>query len=159
VAWGSDAFGGLIHARTREVAPRAPWSGRLGGTLGTSGPEKALNAETGRGLGDGGFVLQARYRDSGDYRSPEGEVANSAFRDGGVRARLHHELGPGRLRATWQTDLGRDIGKPAADSNVTRAFYPEEDSHRLTVEYEPADRPTTRSMGRGRRASRTSQQP
>ncbi|HSD26970.1 MAG TPA: TonB-dependent receptor plug domain-containing protein, partial [Vicinamibacteria bacterium] len=135
VAWGSDAFGGLIHARTREVAPRAPWSGRVDGTLGTSGPEKALHAETGRGLGDGGFVLQARYRDSGDYHSPEGEVANSGFRDGGVRARLHHELGPGRLRATWQTDFGRDIGKPAADSNVTRAFYPDEDSHRLTVEY------------------------
>ena len=135
VAWGSDAFGGLIHARTREMAPRAPWSGRLDGTLGTSGPEKALSAEVGRGVGDGGFVLQARYRDSGDYRSPEGEVADSAFRDGGVRGRLHQEIGPGRLRATWQTDLGRDTGKPAADSNLTRAFYPEEDSHRLTVDY------------------------
>jgi iron complex outermembrane receptor protein len=135
VAWGSDAFGGLIHARTREVAPGAPWAGRLDGTLGTSGAERALSAEMGRGLRQGGFVLQARYRGSEDYRSPAGEVANSAFRDGGVRARLHHEVGPGRLGASWQTDLGRDIGKPSADSNVTRAFYPEEDSHRLTVEY------------------------
>ncbi len=135
VAWGSDAFGGLIHARTREVAPRAPWSGRVDGTLGTNGPERALSAETGRGLGDGGFLVQARYRDSGDYHSPEGEVANSAYRDGGVRARVDHEVGPGRLGVSWQSDLGRDIGKPAADSNVTRAFYPEEDSHRLTGEY------------------------
>jgi outer membrane receptor protein involved in Fe transport len=110
VAWGSDAFGGLIHARTRDVAPGTPWAGRLDGTLGTSGPQTAVSAEVGRGLRDGGFVLQGRYRDSGDYRSPEGEVANSAFRDGGVRARLHHEIGPGRLAVSWQTDLGRDIG-------------------------------------------------
>jgi outer membrane receptor protein involved in Fe transport len=135
VAWGSDAFGGLIHARTKEVAPQAPWSGRVEGTLGTSGPEKALRAEAGGGLGDGGFALQGRYRDSGDYRSPEGQVANSAYRDAGVRARLDHELGPGRLHASWQSDFGRDIGKPAVDSNVTRAFYPEENSHRVTVGY------------------------
>lgn len=135
VAWGSDAFGGLVHARTRDVAPGTPWAGRLDGTLGTGGPETAVSAEAGRGLRDGGFVLQARYRDSGDYGSPGGEVDNSAFRDGGVRARLHHEVGPGRLSASWQSDLGRDIGKPAADSDVTRAFYPEEDSHRLTVGY------------------------
>ncbi len=135
VAWGSDAFGGLIHARTKEVAPRAPWFARVDGTVGTSGPEKALSAETGRGLGDGAFLVQARYRDSGDFSSPRGEVPNSAYRDGGVRARIDHEVGPGRLGASWQSDLGRDIGKPAADSNVTRAFYPEEDSHRLTVEY------------------------
>jgi outer membrane receptor protein involved in Fe transport len=135
VAWGSDAFGGLIHARTRDVAPSTPWGGGVEGTLGTSGPEKALSAEISRGLADGGFVLHTHFRDSGDYRSPEGEVVNSAFRDGGVRARLHQELGPGRLAASWQSDLGRDIGKPSADSDVTRAFYPEEDSHRLTVDY------------------------
>ena len=135
VAWGSDAFGGVIHARTRDVAPGSPWAGRLEGSLGSGGPDRALSGEVGRGLADGGLVVQGRYRDFGDYGSPEGEVVDSAFRDGGVRARLHHELGPGRLGVAWQSDFGREIGKPAADAELVGSCYPLEDSNRLTLDY------------------------
>ncbi len=135
VAWGSDAFGGVIHARTREVAPRSSWTGRASGTLGSSGPDRSVSGELGRGLADGGLVVQARYRDFDDYRGPEREVVDSGFRDAGVRARLHHELGPGRLGVSWQSDFGCDVGKPAADSDLVRSYYPSEDSNRLTLDY------------------------
>jgi outer membrane receptor protein involved in Fe transport len=90
----------------------------------------------GRGLGDGGFLVQGRYRDFDDYASPAETVPGSGFRDGGFRVQGHHEVGPGRLRAGWQSDFGRDIGKPSSEWELARTIYPVEDSHRLTLGYD-----------------------
>jgi iron complex outermembrane receptor protein len=136
VAWGADAFGGVIHARTRKAPLGGPWSGRLDASLGAGAPQRALLAEVGRGLGDGGVLVQGRYRDFDDYESPAGEVPGSGFRDGGFRVQGHHEAGPGRLRVGWQSDFGRDIGKPSSEWDLARTTYPVENSHRLTLGYD-----------------------
>ena len=136
VAWGADAFGGVIHARTRKAPLGGPWSGRLDASLGAGAPQRAVLAEVGRGLGDGGVLVQGRYRDFDDYESPAGEVPGSGFRDGGFRVQGHHEAGPGRLRVGWQSDFGRDIGKPSSEWDLARTTYPIENSHRLTLGYD-----------------------
>jgi len=136
VAWGSDAFGGVIHARTRKAPLGGPWAGRVDAALGAGAPQRAVLAEVSRGLGDGGILVQGRYRDFDDYESPAGEVPGSGFRDGGFRVQGHHEVGPGRFRAGWQSDWGRDIGKPSSEWDLARTNYPVESSHRLTLGFD-----------------------
>jgi len=137
VTYGSDAFGGIIHARTRQASPNDPLGARLRTTLGAGKPEGALGGEVSKGWADGGAILQGRLRRFEDYDSPEGSVAFSGARDGGARGQLNHEWGPGRLHLGWQSDLGRDVGKPALDSHEVESSYPREDSHRLTLGYDP----------------------
>ena len=136
VAWGADAFGGVIHARTRKAPLGGPWTARVDASAGAGLPRRAVLMEVGRGLGDGGVLVQGRYREADDYRSPAGTVPGSGGRDSGIRAQAHHEVGPGRLGVGWQSDFGRDIGKPSAEWEIARTVYPEEDSHRLTLSYE-----------------------
>jgi outer membrane receptor protein involved in Fe transport len=122
VAYGSDAFGGVIHARTRRAEP--------GGL-----PEKSVGLELSKGLSQGGLLFQARHRDFDDWRSAEGEVFNSAAEDSGFLGRFDHEVGRGRLLLGWQSDLGRDIGRPRNNSRDLRVENPREDSHRFTASY------------------------
>jgi outer membrane receptor protein involved in Fe transport len=136
VAWGADAFGGVIHARTRKAPHGGGWAGRVDASLGAGAPRRAVLAEVARGLGDGGLLLQGRHRDGDDYRSPVGTVPGSSFRDSGFRVQAHQEVGPGRLAAGWQSDFGRDTGKPSAEWALARTVYPTEDSHRLTLGYD-----------------------
>jgi hemoglobin/transferrin/lactoferrin receptor protein len=136
VAYGSDAFGGVIHARTRRVDPTAPLGFRFQGTLGAGVPELRGGFELSKGLGKGGVLLQAHARRFDDYRSPEGEVFNSGAKDQGFLARFEYALGPGVLTTGWQGDFGRDIERPRNNSKVTRFYYPTEDSHRFTAAYD-----------------------
>ncbi|MFZ5788651.1 MAG: TonB-dependent receptor [Acidobacteriota bacterium] len=138
VAYGSDAFGGVIRARTRIPSASDPITLRytLIGAAGTG--EEGGAVEVGAPLLGGGFIAGIGYRSFDDYDSPEGEVFNSAAEFRSMRLGYQHVLGSGNLRLLWRTDLGRDIGKPAIDSNVTQASYPEENSHRFTLHF---DRP------------------
>jgi hemoglobin/transferrin/lactoferrin receptor protein len=136
VAYGSDALGGVIHARTRRVDPTAPFGFRFIGAAGAGTPEVRGGVELSKGLGKGGVLLQAHARAFDDYRSPEGEVLNSGARDQGFLARFEYALGRGVLTTGWQSDFGRDIERPRNNSNVTRFYYPTEDSHRLTGSYD-----------------------
>lgn len=136
VAYGSDAFGGVIRARTHIPAPGEPFSLRYAMTGVDNASGRNVNVEAGTPLAGGGLMLGATYRKAGDYASPEGDVFNSGFESRGFRAGYQHELAGGILRALWRSDFGRDIGKPGTDSRVTRAFYPEENSHRLSLSFE-----------------------
>ncbi len=136
VAYGSDAFGGVIHARTRQAAPGAPLEGRLEAAAGAGVPERALAGQLSRGFEQGGVIAQARWRRADDYRTPEGDAFNSGFEDWGARLRVDHEVGPGRLGAIVQVDRGRDTGKPGLDALTQPTTYPREDSARYTVVYE-----------------------
>jgi outer membrane receptor for ferrienterochelin and colicin len=49
VAYGSDAFGGVIAIRTRRVAEAAPWQGQISGLLGAGVPEQRGSALVARG--------------------------------------------------------------------------------------------------------------
>ncbi len=136
VAYGSDAFGGIIHARTRRVDPSAPLGFRFAGAFGAGIPEARGAVEVSKGLGNGGLLVQAHTRRFDDYRSPGGEVFNSGAEDHGVLARLDYTVGRGVMSAGWQSDFGRNVERPRNNSRVTRFFYPTEDSHRFTASYD-----------------------
>jgi outer membrane receptor protein involved in Fe transport len=136
VGYGSDAFGGVIHARTRHPEPGKPTTVRFRGSLGAGLPEKSAGIEFLRGFDEGGVVLQARYRDFNEYRSPEGTVVNSQASDKGFLGRVGHELGEGMINVGWQTDFGRLTGRPDTRADTRLISYPSEDSHRLTVSYD-----------------------
>ncbi|MGH9335170.1 MAG: TonB-dependent receptor plug domain-containing protein, partial [Vicinamibacteria bacterium] len=136
VAYGSDAFGGVIHARTRRPVPGSPWGLRFLGTLGAGEPQKRVGAEVSKGFSEGGVLFQGHYRDFDDYRSPGGEVFNSGATDQGFLARAEQVFGGGLFSVGWQSDYGRDIDRPRTNSRSTRFYYPLEDSHRFTASYD-----------------------
>jgi outer membrane receptor protein involved in Fe transport len=140
VAYGSDAFGGVIYARTRRAEPGSPLRMRAIATLGAGIPERRVGMEFSKGLAQGGVLFQAHYRDIDDYRSPEGDVFNSGASDRGFLARAESALAGGTMTVGWQSDFGRDVERPRNNSRTVRFFYPTEDSHRLTLGYSLRDR-------------------
>ena len=136
VAYGSDAFGGVISVRTRRVVPGSPLSFQFSGTVGAGIPEKRAAIELSKGLPQGGVIFAAHMRDAGDWSSPEGGVFNSGYSDGGFLFRVQQKAGEGELSAGWQSDFGRDIERPRNNSRTVRFSYPEENSHRFTAGYE-----------------------
>ncbi|MBA3269242.1 MAG: TonB-dependent receptor plug domain-containing protein, partial [Acidobacteria bacterium] len=139
VAYGSDAFGGVISVRTRTVAPLAPFGVRISGTVGAGIPERRLSADLSKGFAQGGVLLAAHARHADDYDAPDGEVFNSGYADHGFLGRITYQMGRGLFSAGGQSDFGRDIERPRNDSRTIRVFYPIEDSHRLTVAYDLRD--------------------
>lgn len=136
VAYGSDAFGGVISVRTRRVMPGSPWAFQFSGTLGAGMPERRGSIEIAKGLPAGGVLFAAHVREADNWDSPEGEVFNSGFGDRGFMVRAEQKVGAGYLTAGWQSDFGRDIERPRNNSRTVRFYYPYEDSHRLTAGYE-----------------------
>jgi outer membrane receptor protein involved in Fe transport len=133
VAYGSDAFGGVIAAQTRGPEFDRAVRVRFTGTAGAGVPEKRGDLELTRGHGSGGVLVAVRAREFDDYGAPSGDVTNSAWRDSGVRARWDQAAGGGRISMAWHSDFARDIGRPRSDSDVILATTPREDAHRLTV--------------------------
>ncbi len=132
VAYGSDALGGLIHART--PMPNLERTGgrfELAGGLGEKGGAAGIEANV--ALGAVAFLVQAHQRSFQDYEAPKGRIDNSSSRDRGLLFRGLLPFTGGRLMFGLQLDEARDMGKPALDSGVTRAYYPKENSSRLTL--------------------------
>lgn len=139
VAYGSDAFGGVIAVTTRKVAPSSPWAGRVSATLGTGVPDRRVGADVSKGFAAGSLLLAAHARDVDDWESPSGPTFNSGYNDGGLLAKVTHTVADGYLSAGYQGDFGRDIERPRNNSRTVRFFYPEENSHRVTAEYDKPD--------------------
>lgn len=138
VAYGSDAFGGVVQLRTRRAKPGSPLGGRLTGAAGAGAPQQRAALELTRGFDRGGVLVQGHWRNFEDWDSPEGEVFNSGAEDHGFLARFDHALRGGLFSAGWQSDFGRNIERPRDNSATVRFFYPEENSHRLTVGWDRA---------------------
>jgi hemoglobin/transferrin/lactoferrin receptor protein len=140
VAYGSDALGGVISVRTRRAEPGSPLQIRGSGTLGAGTPDRRGTVAISKGLPRGGILVQGHLRDVDDWASPvDGDsVFNSGWRDGGVNARVDHQLGGGLFSAGWQGDFGRDIERPRNNSRTVRFYYPYENSNRFTSSYEIA---------------------
>ena len=125
VAYGSDAFGGIIRARTRMPDPQGTRELRFNLIGGTGLDEIGAAVEATTGLFGGGFMLGAHFRDYGDYQSPEGTVLNSGSEMRGFRAGWQTAAFNGIFHVGWRTDEARDVGKPTPDSDIRRVFYPE----------------------------------
>jgi iron complex outermembrane receptor protein len=136
VAYGSDAFGGIIRARTRMPDPQGTKGLRFSLTGGAGVDEVGAAAEATTALFGGGFMLGAHYRDYGDYRSPEGTVFNSGSQMHGFRAGWQATAFDGIFHVGWRTDVARDVGKPTPESEIRRVYYPEEASNRLSLGFE-----------------------
>ena len=139
VAYGSDAFGGVIAATTRKVSPSAPLGVRLSASAGTGVPERRAGGDVSMGTGRGSVLVAGHIRNVEDWESPSGKTLNSGYEDGGVLARVTHVVGAGFLSAGYQGDFGRNIERPRNNSSTVRFFYPKEDSHRFTAEYDRPD--------------------
>jgi outer membrane receptor protein involved in Fe transport len=139
VAYGSDAFGGAVHAKT-PLPVLNLFSARYQLTAGAGGtPEYSGGLSVNVPAGGTAFTIQAQQRYQPDYESPAGEQTNSASRDRGFLIRWLVPVGKARLFAAAQVDQVRDMGKPAADTPTTRTVYPREDSSRFTLGLDVTD--------------------
>lgn len=136
VAYGSDAFGGVILMRTRRAAPGSPFGGRFEGALGAGAPQQRASLALTKGFSRGGLLVAGHLRELDDWESPRGTVPNSSASDRGFLARADGVVGGGLLSIGLQSDFARDVGRPRTSSDVVRFFYPVEDSHRLTAGWE-----------------------
>ena len=136
VAYGSDAFGGVIAVRTRAPDYDRSVRVRFAGTAGWGVPERRADLEVSRGHGSGGILVGVRARDFDDYGAPAGTVSNSKWRDRGVRARWQQSTDAAVWSVGWHSDFGRALGRPRSDGDVILVSSPFEDSHRLTASYE-----------------------
>jgi iron complex outermembrane receptor protein len=136
LAYGSDAFGGVIQMRTKRAEPGTPFGGRLEGALGAGSPQQRVSLTLTRGFERGGILVEGHYRNFEDWQSPEGEVLNSGSSDQGFLVRFEHMLGGGLLSLGWQSDFGRDVERPRDNSQTVRFYYPTEDSNRLNLAWE-----------------------
>ena len=133
VVYGSDAFGGVINAVTRDPEPER--SARIVLDAATGG-QNQLGAATAVStpLGAGALLVDAHFTDADDAEAGGGgEIFNSSFRAAGGGVRWARPLGSGRLRAALQIDRTDGLGKAAIDSRQVRSIYPREDSDRLTL--------------------------
>lgn len=138
VAYGSDAFGGVISVQTPRPTIGGPWRGKVTGSLGTGVPDRRGGIEIQKGHATGAFVVQAHARKVEDYEGPTAAVLNSGYEDRGFLARVDQQVGGGLLSLGWQSDFGRNIERPRNNSAATRSYYPFENSHRATASYEMA---------------------
>jgi outer membrane receptor protein involved in Fe transport len=136
VVYGSDAFGGVINALTRDPEP-----GRARLRFGLETSAAALDQRAGYlaaslGVGEGSLLVEGHRREAEDAEAGGGvEIFNSSFRSFGGAARYLRDLGPGRLRLGAAADRNRDLGKAAIDSRSIRALYPEERSDRFNASW------------------------
>ncbi len=136
VAYGSDAFGGIIRARTRMPDPQGGTGLNWSAVAGAGINEAGAAAEFTTGLLGGGLLLGAHYRSSDDYESPEGTVLDSGATLSGFRFGWQAVALGGVVHLGWRTDEAKDVGKPAPDSATRRVYYPREDSNRLSLGFE-----------------------
>lgn len=136
VAYGSDAFGGVLNAVTRDPeigAPTLRWA--LDGATGGQ-PLVAGSLAASFGLGSGAWLVDLHGVDADDGEAGGGEtIYNSGFASIGGALRYMAPVGPGRLRASYMVERVDDLGKAAIDSRQIRSYYPREDSDRFQVSW------------------------
>ncbi len=136
VVYGSDAFGGVLNAVTRDPEPDG-----FAMTYGLEAAGGALDegsafASASTGLGSGALLVEGHWRDADDSQRGGGEeIFNSAYTGYGGALRYALPVGGGRFRLGLQIDRVDDLGKAAIDSRQIRSVYPLEDSDRLTLSW------------------------
>ncbi|MGH6691850.1 MAG: TonB-dependent receptor, partial [Gammaproteobacteria bacterium] len=138
VAYGSDAFGGVVHARTRDPI-RGDRETTLWLTQSFGGQNATRAAATTSFDAFGGAVMAAIHaRSEGEQKSGGGEpTPGSTYRDRGAVFVYRHEENWGGVRMVVGTNVARDVGVPSTTTPLTH--YPTEGAHRITfdVDYLP----------------------
>ncbi len=140
VAYGSDALGGIIHARPVEpVVGRPEFRYEVAQSFGGSDRGSA-GVEVSRDALGGAFLAMLHARDADDGEAGNGQgIANSSYSDLGGALRFVRPTSTGAYRVGLAVNRARDTGAPAADALVQPTYYPEENSTRLTVGWETRD--------------------
>ncbi len=134
VAYGSDAFGGIIHARSRFPEPGSPSLSFQLAKEGGAGDEEGLGVEASGDVLGGALMGQLSWRRSGDQEAGGGErIPNSSYEDRSGALRYTSYTPIGRLRASLYAADADDVGKPSSDVDTVRTFYPEESSRRFNL--------------------------
>ena len=136
VAYGSDAFGGVIAVRTRRPDHKSPFKASVTGPWAPAFRRAAAKSNCPAAMVPAACWCRFARASSSDYIAPGGVVPNSGWHEAGVRALWEHETGSHAWSAGWESDFGRDIGRPRSDASTMRTETPYEDSHRLTLSYE-----------------------
>lgn len=130
--YGSGNIGGVINVVTRRPAVENGWSGefRAGGASAVPGASLGSTLSLRRSRLDAALSLDlANYS---DYRTPEGRVDGSAYRDGTAAFTLGVAPTPAqRLALATSFYEGRDIGWPA----MAGAAIPSEGRHSYALDY------------------------
>lgn len=135
VAYGSDALGGVINARSRYPEPGTPTSLRfhLDKSFGADDEESAGVELAGDLLG-GALLGQFTIRRAGQAEAGGGDpILLSEYEDRNGALRYTVQTPIGRLRANLFAAEAEDVGKPASDSETTRTIYPLESSRRFNL--------------------------
>jgi outer membrane receptor protein involved in Fe transport len=134
VAYGSDALGGVIHARSRFPEPGSPsFSFQLDKDFGAA-DEEAAGLEITRDVPGGALLGQLTWRRSGDQEAGGGEpIPNSASHDRGGALRYTSYTRLGRLQTAFSAADALDVGKPSSDVDTVRTYYPKESSRRFNL--------------------------
>jgi outer membrane receptor protein involved in Fe transport len=134
VAYGSDALGGVIHARSRFPEPGSPsLSLHVDKDFGAA-DEEAAGLEVARDVPGGALLGQLTWRRSGDQEAGGGElIPNSAHEDRGGALRYTSYTRLGKLRASFSAADALDVGKPSSDVDTVRTYYPKESSRRFNL--------------------------
>ncbi len=134
VAYGSDAFGGVIHARSRFPEPGdSTLRFEVNGDVGAS-DEQSAGLEASTDLWGGAILGSFHIRQAGESEAGDGEtIPNSSYRDRGGALRYSRDTGAGRLRIAVAADRAYDVERPAIDNDVISTIYPLEESDRVTV--------------------------
>ena len=135
VLYGSDAIGGVVHILTREPELRDGLRGRLTARFGTVNAEKGAGLSLEGARGPTGFLLSVQGVDAGDYRSPGGRVARSAYGQGSVAGKVVHRTERREIIAGFLAARGVDIGKPNRDAGTKPTWYPSEVQNLLQVRW------------------------
>lgn len=134
VAYGSDALGGIIHARPIDPAVGRPEL-RYEVTHSLGGIDRSsAGVEITRDIFGGAFLAMLHARDASDGEGGNGQdIPNSSYSDAGGALRFVKPTETGAFRAGLAINRARDTGAPAGDALVQPTYYPEENSERLTL--------------------------
>lgn len=135
VSYGSDAFGGIINARSRFPEPGNPWLRfEVNGAFGAAG-DQGLGLEAAGDVLGGALLGQVSYRRNDENAEAGGgeEILDSEFEDRSGALRYLTDTRLGRVRAGFSFADVLDAGKPASDSALNRTIYPEERSRRFNL--------------------------
>ncbi|HKV09704.1 MAG TPA: TonB-dependent receptor [Thermoanaerobaculia bacterium] len=135
MAYGSDAFGGVVHARSRYPEPgSSSLNFQIGSELG-AGNEETVGLEASHDVPGGALLGQLTWRRSDENQEAGGGeiIPDSFYEDRGGALRYTSYTPAGRLQAGFTVADAYDVGKPASDSNVVHTIYPRESSRRFNL--------------------------